>query len=35
MAEPVQENETLIRLVTSFATSETDVDSFLAICGAA
>ncbi len=34
MAEPVKEDETLIRLVTSFATTEEDVDQFLAICKA-
>ena len=31
MPEPVKEDETLIRLVTSFATTEEDVDQFLAI----
>jgi threonine aldolase len=34
MPEPVGENEKLIRLVTSFANSESDVDDFLRICGA-
>ncbi|WP_288426205.1 low specificity L-threonine aldolase [uncultured Agrobacterium sp.] len=35
MSESVGENETLIRLVTSFATLESDVDEFLRICGGA
>ncbi len=35
MQQPVGENEQLIRLVTSFATEESDVDSFLRICGRA
>ncbi|MET0172243.1 MAG: low specificity L-threonine aldolase, partial [Agrobacterium vaccinii] len=35
MPEPVGENEQLIRLVTSFATLENDVDDFLRICGGA
>ncbi|MGK6311924.1 threonine aldolase family protein [Neorhizobium sp. DT-125] len=34
MPEPVKDDETLIRLVTSFATTEDDIDQFLAICKA-
>ncbi|WP_117191871.1 threonine aldolase family protein [Rhizobium terrae] len=34
MSEPVKDDETLIRLVTSFATTEEDVDQFLTICKA-
>ena len=34
MPEPVRDDETLIRLVTSFATTEEDIDQFLAICKA-
>ena len=32
MPEPVREGEMLIRLVTSFATTEEDIDQFLSIC---
>jgi threonine aldolase len=35
MPQPVGDDEVLIRLVTSFANSEADVDNFLSICGAA
>lgn len=34
MPEPVKDDETLIRLVTSFATTEDDIDQFLSICKA-
>ncbi|CAN7451239.1 threonine aldolase family protein [Neorhizobium sp. LjRoot104] len=34
MPEPVRDDETLIRLVTSFATTEEDIDQFLSICKA-
>ncbi|MFK0386766.1 low specificity L-threonine aldolase [Agrobacterium sp. NPDC090273] len=35
MPEKVADDEMLIRMVTSFATTEADVDEFLSICGAA
>ncbi|MEQ1404462.1 low specificity L-threonine aldolase [Neorhizobium sp. Rsf11] len=34
MPEPVKDDEMLIRLVTSFATTEEDIDQFLSICKA-
>ncbi|MNE30952.1 hypothetical protein D3C80_1244950 [compost metagenome] len=34
MPEKVGKDEVLIRMVTSFATTETDVDEFLSICAA-
>lgn len=34
MPENVGKDEVLIRMVTSFATTEADVDEFLSICAA-